>query len=112
MGSAGSHQSGRLRRSARPFRGSRHGPFGSKIFTSERTGCYGPLPVLAPARSERRYQTANATGRARIWVNKAARTARPWEKVDRSEQQAAKIQPNQGFVLVLSGIWESNQIRD
>ena len=27
--------------------GWRPDPFGSKIFISERTGCYGPLPVLA-----------------------------------------------------------------
>ena len=29
------------------LRGSHHGPFGSKNFISERTGCYGPLPVHA-----------------------------------------------------------------
>ena len=31
----------------RPYPGLAPGPFGSKIFISERTGCYGPLPVLA-----------------------------------------------------------------
>jgi len=62
-------------------RGSHPGPFGSKIFISERTGCYGPLPVLA--RHGRnggvRRLTRSATWRARSarsWSASAAAIAR------------------------------------
>jgi len=70
---AGNHRAARLRRSAAAVPEARApGPFGSKIFISERTGCYGPLPVLA--RHGRNGGARRPTRSATWW----ARSARSW----------------------------------
>jgi len=60
---AGNHRAARLRRSAAAVPEARApGPFGSKIFISERTGVLRTSTGARPARPERRCQTADAVG--------------------------------------------------